>query len=158
MTETSNLQSRLEGLFDDLYANAPVRTPTAIWEEVQKVLQTGVFLEQQLGVMPAYSFSRTELARLARLEATVTTAVASWVRQQYLNMTRQLGTSIADNRILLHDENIATVCRTLSGIELSALHLDVIGEALEVFRHNWTKRNGGQFSLTPLSLGWLLNC
>ena len=49
MTETDDLQSKFEYLFDYLYANAPVRTPIAIWEEVQKILQTGVFIEQTLG-------------------------------------------------------------------------------------------------------------
>ena len=149
MTETTDLQGRFEKLFDYLYANAPVRTPVAIWEEVQKVLQTGVFIEQALGIRPAFSYSRSELVHLSRFEDPITTAVVSRVRQEFANMTGQLPASNGGHRILLLDQNIAVVCCTLSGVHLSPLHTDVIGEALEVFRHNWTKRNGGQFFTDP---------
>ena len=149
MNTTSELQGKFEDLFDYLYANAPVRTPYAVWEEVQKVLQTGVFIERILGIRPAFSFSRSELANLARFDEPFTTAVASRVRQEFNSMNAQFLDSPQKNGIVLLDENIAVVCHALSGIHLSPLDADVIGEALEVFRHNWTKRNGGQFFTDP---------
>ena len=48
-------------------------------------------------------------------------------------MNGQLPDSSDDSCISLLDENIAVVCRTLSGLHLSPLHTDVIGEALEKF-------------------------
>ena len=146
---TGDLQSKLESLFDYLYANAPVRTPIGIWGEVQKILQTGVFVEQTLRIKPAYVFSPSELAKLARFDDPITTALASKVRHDFNSMNVQLPASMQDQSILLRDENIAMVCSTFSGVHLSPLHTDIIGEALEVFRHNWTKRTGGQFFTDP---------
>ena len=149
MTQTADLQSKFETLFDYLYANAPVRTPITIWEEVKKVLQTGIFIEQTLKIRPAFSFSRSDLTRLARFEEPITTTVVSQTRQEFANMSALMSASTHESEIVLLDENIATVCYSLSGVHLSTLHTDIIGEALEVFRHNWTKRNGGQFFTDP---------
>lgn len=147
--ETGNLQGKMEALFDYLYANAPVRTPIAIWEEVQKVLQAGVYIEQVSGVRPAFGFSRSELAHLSRFKEPITTAVVSRVRNEYVNLNKQVRTFSEGNGISLRDPDIAMVCIAMSGIHLSSLQRDVIGEALEVFRHNWVKRNGGQFFTDP---------
>ena len=149
MKKVVDLQSKLEKLFDYLYANAPVRTPITIWAEVEKILQTGVFIEQVRGFKPAFSYSRSDLARLMRFEEPTTTAIVSEVRREFSNMIDGFGTSNRGDKITLSDRNIATVCHALSGVEMSPLHTDVVGEALEVFRHNWTKRNGGQFFTDP---------
>ena len=149
MTQTNDLQTRLDGLFDYLYANAPVRTPMAIWEEVQKILQTGIFIEQSHGLSPAFIFTRSELNKLTRFHNPVASSVVSQVRSEYARMTNQFPMPTRGTFIELNDQNIATICQSLSGIPLSSLHVDVLGEALEVFRHNWTKRNGGQFFTDP---------
>ena len=149
MAETNDLQMRLSSLFDYLYANAPVRTPIAIWEEVQKVLRTGIFIEQSRGLTSAFGFTRSEETKLTRFDNPITSLVASQVRSEYAKMTNQLPNPDRGALIALNDQNIANICHSLSGVSLSSLHFDVLGEALEVFRHNWTKRNGGQFFTDP---------
>ena len=149
MIQTNNLQSTLDSLFDYLYANGPVRTPFAIWQEVQKVLQTGIFVEQSLGLGPAFRFTKSDLSKLTRFDDPITSSVAAQVRSDYARMTNQNTSNTSVSTIVLNDQNIATICKMLSGISLSSLHVDVLGEALEVFRHNWTKRNGGQFFTDP---------
>lgn len=149
MSENIDLQTQLDGIFDYLYANAPVRTSLAIWEEVQKVLQTGISVEQSLELVPAFAFTRNELAKLARFDEPLTSSVASLVRSEHakLLLVSSGGHDKAD--IHLSDQNIAAICHSLSGLHLSQPHLDLLGEALEAFRHNWTKRNGGQFFTDP---------
>ena len=149
MTQPDDLHSKLDGLFDYLYANAPVRTPLAIWEEVQKVLRTGIFIEQSRGLVPAFSFTRSQISKLTRLDDPFTSAVISQVRSEHAAMNEQLAKPTDGTTISLSDQNISTICQSLSGVNLSNFQVDVLGEALEVFRNNWTKRNGGQFFTDP---------
>lgn len=149
MAQANDFQTSLDSLFDYLYANAPVRTPIAIWEEIQKILRTGIFIEQSRGLTSAFSFTRNEQTKLSRFDNPITSLVASRVRSEYAKMTNQLLNPTLDAPIALNDQNIAQISHSLSGIPLSSLHFDALGEALEVFRHNWTKRNGGQFFTDP---------
>ena len=149
MNNPNHLNATLDSLFDYLYGNSPVRTPIAIWNEIHKVLQTAIFIEQSTGVAPAFRFTKSDLTKLNRLDTSITAFVASRVRNNYARMKKQRACDPADPLILLDDQNIATICAALSGLALSSLDIDVLGESLEVFRHNWTKRNGGQFFTDP---------
>ena len=149
MSDPNVLQGRLENLFDYLYANAPVRTPLAIWQEVEKIVRTGMFIEDVHGISPAFSFSTAELNRVKWLDSSARLPIASLARAEFEIMNKRLPHDSRLDPIRLNDVNIATVCRALSGVLLSSNDVDVVGEALEVFRHNWTKRNGGQFFTDP---------
>ena len=149
MTTVSGLQNKLEDAFDYLYANAPVRTPADIWEEVDKVLRTGMHIERTRGMSPAFSFSRREANEIRRMNPATTASVGSLVRAEFALMNSGLPLDSRIPPIRLNDFNIAYVCYALSGAPLDATSIDVVGEALEVFRHNWTKRNGGQFFTDP---------
>ena len=149
MAQSNDLQTTLDDVFDYLYANGPVRTPTGIWEEVQKVLRTGIFIERRDGIAPAFSFTKNELSKLTRFDNEGTSALVSQVRNAHARMMNQDHAAVDDSDIVLDDQNLATICRALRGIPLSSPDIDVLGEALEAFRHNWTKRNGGQFFTDP---------
>ena len=149
MTRPTDIQTRLDGLFDYLYANAPTRTPLAIWEEVQKVLRTGIFIEQSRGLSPAFAFTKRESARLLAHDDQIVSLVAWQIRSEYTRSVGQTNSHSDEDNIAFTDQNIAIICQSLSGILLSSSSVDLLGEALEVFRHNWTKRNGGQFFTDP---------
>ena len=143
------LQSNLENLFDHLYANAPMRTPTGIWHEVEKVVRTGMFMEETSGLVPAFNFSRSELNKLRQRDPQLVLSVASLVRGEFNRMNLRRPPTELLPGIELDNLNLVAVCQAFSGVALTSEYVDVLGEALEAFRHNWTKRNGGQFFTDP---------
>lgn len=108
-----------------------------------------MFMEETNGLVPAFSFTRNELSKLKQRDQQLVVSVASLVRGEFNRMNLRRLPANRVPSIELDDLNIVVVCQAFSGISLTTDDDDVLGEALEVFRHNWTKRNGGQFFTDP---------
>ncbi len=152
----TDLHHRLNRVYDHLYGTANVRTPQGISVEVGKILHTLMFIEsKQLrlftgdGPDPVFSFSAQELRRLERCEGAICSEVAWQIRQGFERMNSAWSIYQSKDDILLRDEDIAFVCAGLSGVVVSDRQRDVFGDALEIFRGQWAKRNSGQFFTDP---------
>lgn len=139
------IERRIDRLYDHLYANASVRTPRGIAREVGKVLHTGMFVELSGSHAPAFDFSRPELKTLEHGHSALALLVSEGVRRNFQQMNTEWRIYPGDARIELADGDLAYVCGALSGVLISDDRRDVFGDAIEIFRLQWAKRNGGQF-------------
>jgi hypothetical protein len=140
-----HLESRVNQIYDHLYANAASRTPAGISTEVGKVLHTGMFLEECKKQSPAFSYDRNRVRSLVAQEAASCRLVAGIVRQAFAEMNARWKLYGQAAEINLNDLNVAYTVAQLSGIHLSDPKRDVFGDVVEVIRSNWAKRVGGQF-------------
>ncbi len=142
---TSDLQQRITQIYDHLYANAVVRTPWAISREVGKILHTAMYIEEIIGQVPAFLFSRTEISKLNGVASDLATHVAEQVKQHFAAMNESWNLYTDDVAIELGDKDISYVCRQLNNVLVTDRNRDVFGDALEIFRTRWAQRTGGQF-------------
>lgn len=139
------IEDRIDRIFDHLYANAPVRTPKGIAFEVGKILHTAMYIESGKSDSPAFAFSRQEQRRLENGDPELVKFVAQECRKNFLSMNKAWRLYPAREQIVLSEFDLAYVCSALSYILVSDKKRDVFGDALEIFRYEWAKRNGGQF-------------
>jgi len=146
---TADLQNRIDRLYNHLYANAPVRTPAGIANEVGKILHTAIFIEETTDntnvTSPAFLFQAYQLKRLFQADKSYCEIVANEVRDKFSKMNGVWHLYPKGEQILLSDSDIGFTCGQLSGVVVSARDRDVFGDALEIFRSQWAKREGGQF-------------
>src|SRR5690349_1977132 len=141
---TANIDARFKRIFDHLYANGPVRTPSALAGEVGKLIRTATFIERATGAPAAFAFPQTLRRALAARSGEAVRAVASEVRARYAEMNAAWGV-YAGEGLLLSDEDVAWCCAELDGARLSSEARDVFGDAVEIFRTSWAKQSSGQF-------------
>lgn len=139
------IEGRIHRIFDHLYANAPVRTPKGIAYEAGKILHTAMFIESLRPGAPAFNYNRQEQRRLESGESELVRLVAHDCRKQFSAMNKTWKLYPSKEQLTLEDFDVAFVCASLSGILISDKKRDVFGDALEIFRYEWAKRNGGQF-------------
>lgn len=160
---TADLQQRIDRLYNHLYANAPVRTPAGIANEVGKILHTAIYIEEMTvkanGPSPAFLFQSYHLKRIFQSDQSLCEEVAKSVRDNFSKMNKGWGLYPGEEQILLSDSDIGFTCGQLSGVVVSDRNRDVFGDALEIFRGQWAKREGGQFftdqRVTSLALALL---
>lgn len=148
------LQQRLERIYDHLYANSPLRTPSAIGVEVGKLLHLAMFIEERnpglfaddtVSGNPAFSFSTSTRKKLFEGESKLCEEVAKKVRKSFADMNEVWKLYDPGSPIMLNDTDIAFSCAELTDVLISDRTRDVFGDALEIFRSRWAKREGGQF-------------
>lgn len=151
---TADLQQKITRIYDHLYANAPIRTPSGIATEVGKILHAAMFIEenrpsllmeQEYNRVSAFTFNRSQLDRLMRCDSSLCAQVAKKVRSAFSDMNRTWHLYEPEAKIQLSDSDVAYTCSQLSGVIVSDPNRDVFGDALETFRGQWAKRVGGQF-------------
>ena len=150
---TADLQQRMLRIYDHLYANASVRTGSAIAIEIGKILHVASYIENQRpGLLaeeqfqlPAFKFDSNTLKQIGRGEIGACGEVAKRVQLQFCRMNEAWHLYEATTHINLKDTDLAYTCGELSGLIVSDKNRDVFGDALEVFRGQWAKRAGGQF-------------
>jgi type I restriction enzyme M protein len=142
---TVGLQQRISKIYDHLYANAHTRTPAGISKEVGKILHTAMFIEETGNQSPAFNFNKVDLKDLNGGHSLLAVSEAKKLRKQFLQMNQKWQLYKDESKIELEDGDIAYVCGQLNGIPVSDKDRDVFGDALEIFRSQWAKREGGQF-------------
>ncbi len=140
-----NLQSRVDSIYDHLYANAPIRTPAGISAEVGKILHCGIYLEAPKGKHPAFDVSREEARALIAQEPFSCHEVSTKIRRAFKEMNGAWRLYEPSSEIALDDLNIGYMVAQLSGINLNDSGKDVFGDVIEIIRSTWAKRVGGQF-------------
>lgn len=137
------LQKHIEEIFDYAYAHSKIKIPAATCREVGKILHTGMYIEEVKKKIPAFSFSKEELANLSGTSNRFSTKMAGGLRKRFKEMNRRW--RIYDESIIFENKEIAYICGRLNGIHISSPDIDVFGDALEIFRSQWAKQEGGQF-------------
>lgn len=140
-----NLQANIEKIYDHLYANSSSKTPSAIQEEVGKILHTGLFLEEHCSTKPAFSFNRILAAELLNGNPQQLEDYATFIKSAFKEMNKKWGLYDKQDEIGLRAYDLCYCCVQLNGIVISDKTVDVFGDAVEVFRGEWTKRMSGQF-------------
>lgn len=139
-------RKQVEKLYDHLYANGSVRTPESICSEVCKVLHTAQFLEETNEKECAFSFNRSEKDAILQSGGTSSASgISETMRRAFSQMNTSWELYSSDDSLLLSDSDISYACACLNGIQISTPDRDVVGDSVEIFRTQWTKRNGGQF-------------
>ena len=150
---------RFSRIYDHLYANAPVRTPSAIAHEVGKLLHVAFYIEEKEQVKPAFVVGKSELRDISINRAEICKRIASAVRNSFTVMNGEWNLYPSNETIVLSDSDIAFSIGQLSGVHFTDPSLDVFGDAVEIFRSQWVKRQGGQYftdqRVTHLSLSLL---
>ncbi len=141
MSTIIHLESRVNSIYDYLYANSPVKVPTAIAKEVGKIYRALAYAEKNKINKPPLS------SRGHRLngQAIDVKNVASFVRKNFGAANKQSRFYEDGNEINLTDLNIAHVYEKIFDIDILTSERDVFGDSMEIFRSHWTKSNGGQF-------------
>lgn len=141
---SSDLDGRIKRIYDHLYANAAVRTPSAIASEVGKLIRTATFMEKGAGLFPAFTLAPDIRRDLLRSEKRAVAAFAKDIRESFDRMNGAWKLYDGEG-LLLADRDIAWCCAQLDGVVVSAGKRDVFGDAVEIFRTNWAKQSSGQF-------------
>lgn len=140
-----DLEQRIRRLYDHLYANSSKRTPAGISFEVGKLLHTGQFLEEVKCQRPAFEFGKSELRELIHGDGSASSRVAELVHSTFEEMNIAWKLYPKSTSIELSRSDIAFVVAQLDGVLISDRTRDVFGDAVEIFRSQWAKREGGMF-------------
>lgn len=140
-----DLDQRIRRLYDHLYANASRRTPAAIAQEVGKVLHAAQYAEEVLGRVPAFQFTKSEIRAMTRGSGELVIPVASEIRSAFKEMNEEWRIYDSTVSIEFADSDLAFVAAQLSDVVVSDRKRDVFGDAVEIFRSQWAKREGGMF-------------
>src|SRR5208283_5239500 len=115
-----HLQSRVNQLYDHLYANSSVRTPAGIAAEVGKVLHCGMFLEEIDHKRPAFRFTKTELRSVLAQDGPLCAHFAAEARRNFKRMNECWGLyPVRKTVILLSDNDLAYTLAKLDDVFLS---------------------------------------
>lgn len=145
-----HFEPRIAAIYDHLYANSSFKTPKAIAAEVQKILHTCIYIEQQVRPgHPAISFTEAEKKDLFTGESKTASEFAKQFRSLFLKMTKETARYPAKTTMEICDFDLAYACQQLEGIWISDPSRDVFGDAVELFRSYWSKSHGGQFFTDP---------
>ena len=145
----SNFQGNIEKIYDHLYANFSSKTPSAIGDEVGKILHTALYLEEHKKIIPAFNFNRVDSSALLNGDVSLRREYADSVRHTFTEMNKKWEIYDKNEKIILDDYDLCYCCIYLSGIEISNKNKDIFGDAVEVFRGEWAKHIGGQFFTDP---------
>jgi len=143
-------QHKMKRIYDHLYANHAYKTPSAIGDEVGKLLHVGMYIEKQLNTKPAFNFDRIAVDELLNGDASIRSKYAKDMKKLFTEMNKAWRLYVTNDHITLGDYDLCYCCTQLSDIEISNKNRDVFGDTIEVFRAEWAKRMGGQFFTDPL--------
>jgi type I restriction-modification system DNA methylase subunit len=151
-----SLQRRIDKIFDHLYAESKIKNPEVISYEFSKILHTGIFIEKEGGIIPAFQdflplgtegifmdiLDKEELAKNLRVKFNEMNS--SWI---LFNKNDFIKFSVSD---------IYYICSALFDLRLTGRNIDILGDSLEIFRNHSIKSLGGQFftdaNVTKLAL------
>lgn len=151
-----SLQRRIDKIFDHLYAESKIKNPEVILYEFSKILHTGIFIEKEDGIIPAFQ-------DFLPLE---TEGIFSDIidKEELTKKLRNKFNEMNSNWILFENHDIIKfsvsdiyyICSVLFDLKLTGRNIDILGDSLEIFRNYSIKSLGGQFftdaNVTKLAL------
>lgn len=138
-------EERIRLAYDHLYANANIRTPERLAEEVAKILLALQHAEKTAEQGPLPSLTSSLAAAIKRANPDACDYVARQVRTQFASMNTELKRYPETTAVELDNASIAYVRLQLDALSFRGSEHDWLGDALEVFRTVSAKRLGGQF-------------
>lgn len=139
-SKTIQLESKINSLYDYLYSNSSIRIPSKIAYEFGKILRAIAYLELH---------DTTKLNELSnqhfQTKNKTQNDTSKIIRASFYKSNQLYNYYPENEEIILSDANIEYVFITLSGVQISSSERDVFGDAMEIFRSQWTKSLGGQF-------------
>jgi len=137
-----SLQKRIDTIFDHLYASSSIKNPETIAYEFSKLLHTGIYIEDKDNIKPAFKeFMPIGSNSLFRQDK----SNVKNVRIKFKEMNEEWGLYSSDPSILFSDQDISYICSVLFDLPLQNKTIDILGDALEIFRNYSIKSLGGQF-------------
>jgi len=143
-TSISELQSKVNNIYNHLYANSFKRTPHGISVEVGKVLHTGMFIEENKKEKTAFNFTVKQLKEF-REDETIINLFASNIQKMFDKMNIAWKFYEENDQINMSNFDLCYVCSQLNGLTLSDTTKDIFGDTIEIIRGQWAKQVGGQF-------------
>jgi type I restriction enzyme M protein len=140
----SELQSKVNNIYNHLYANSFKRTPHGISIEVGKVLHTGMFIEEKNKVKIAFNFNPHQLKDF-REEDVAINAFAENIQRMFDSMNKAWNFYEKNDQINMSNFDLTYTCCQLNGLSLSDTNKDIFGDTIEIIRSQWAKQVGGQF-------------
>lgn len=141
----SFLDQRLNQIYDHLYANAPVRTPSGISFEITKILRTIFYLEQSNNKYNNINELRLTNKLPLKAEPNYINLIVKNIHEAFEDMNKKYELYSESEKIKLSNFDLYYVYSKLNNIFISDPEKDVFGDSMEVFRSNWAKSHGGQF-------------
>ncbi len=143
----NSLQKRIDTVFDHLYASSSMKNPETISYEFSKILHTGIFIETVNNYKPAFKdFLPIGTNTLFKQDV----ANVMNIRTKFKEMNSEWGLYKNDSEIHFSDEDISYICSIFFDLNLHNKNIDILGDALEIFRNYSIKSLGGQFFTDPL--------
>lgn len=154
----SELQSKVNNIYNHLYANSFKRTPHGISIEVGKVLHTGMFIEEKNKEKIAFNFNPRQLKDFRDKEVVIN-SFAENIQRMFDKMNASWKFYEKDDQINMSNFDLTYTCSQLNGLSLSDTTKDIFGDTIEIIRGQWAKQVGGQFFtdslVTKLSMTFL---
>lgn len=141
----SELQSKVNNIYNHLYANSFKRTPHGISVEVGKILHTGMFIEEKnKAKKSAFNFTVRQLKEFKE-EENVINSFALDIQRKFDKMNVAWKFYEENDQINMSNFDLCYVCSQLNGLMLSDTTKDIFGDTIEIIRGQWAKQVGGQF-------------
>src|ERR1035441_8577507 len=143
-TKNSELQFKVNNIYNHLYANSFKRTPHGISIEVGKVLHTGMFIEEMNKEKNAFNFNVRQLKDFRDDEVSIN-SFAENIQKMFDKMNSKWNFYEKNDQINMSNYDLTYTCSQLSGLSLSDTSNDIFGDTIEIIRGQWSKQVGGQF-------------
>lgn len=143
-TSISELQSKVNNIYNHLYANSFKRTPHGISVEVGKILHTGMYIEEKSKEKTAFNFSVKQLKEF-REDENIINSFAENIQRMFDKMNAAWKFYEDMDQINMSNFDLCYVCSQLNGLTLSDTTRDIFGDTIEIIRGQWAKQVGGQF-------------
>ena len=140
----SELQGRVNNIYNHLYANSFKRTPHGISIEVGKVLHTGMYMEEKSKEKTAFNFTIRQLKDFREEESAINTFAENF-HKLFSAMNKAWNFYEKDDKIVLSNFDLAYTCSQLNNLALADTSKDIFGDTIEIIRGQWAKQVGGQF-------------
>jgi type I restriction-modification system DNA methylase subunit len=136
-------QKIVNELFDFTYSNSSIRVPEKVGIEVGKILHTGLFREEHEKFQFSFNYSEDELSLIKNFNQDFVSKTSSDIKKSFLRMNDKL--DLYSEKIQFTDAELVYLTSFLNKIKISDKNKDIFGDALEIFRSYWAKKEGGQF-------------
>jgi type I restriction-modification system DNA methylase subunit len=144
-----SLQKRIDKIFDHLYAQSNVKNPEIIALEFSKILHTGIFIEREKGIIPAFK----EFLPLGNegifKDINNEENLVKEFNNAFIEMNNSWSLFDEFDKINFSVSDIYFICCTLFDLQLTGKNIDILGDSLEIFRNYSIKSLGGQFFTDP---------
>jgi type I restriction enzyme M protein len=156
--QNSELQSKVNNIYNHLYANSFKRTPHGISVEVGKVLHTAMFIEEMNIEKVAFNFNSRQLKDFREDEVAIN-SFAENIQRMFDKMNSSWNFYEQNDQINMSNFDLTYTCIQLNGMSLLDTTKDIFGDTIEIIRGQWAKQVGGQFFtdslVTKLSMTFL---